>query len=41
MLEPKKLKKSNYFPKEPTNYLLSKVLTRIARVSYIDKLPIS
>ena len=40
MLEPKKLKRSNYFPKEPTNCLLSKVLIYIARVSYIDGLPV-
>jgi len=41
MPEPKKLKRSDYFSKEPTDYLLSKVLIYIVRVSYIDGLPIS
>jgi hypothetical protein len=41
MLEPKKLRRSDYFPEELTNYLLSEVLTRIAEVSYIDGLPLS
>jgi len=40
MLEPEKLKRSDYFPKEPTDYLLSEVLAYITRVSYIDRLPI-
>ena len=40
MLEPKKLRRSDYFPKEPTDCLLSEVLTHIARVSYIDRLPV-
>jgi hypothetical protein len=41
MPEPKKLRRSDYFPKEPTNYLLSEVLAYIARVSYIDRLLVS
>ena len=41
MPEPEKLKRSDYFPKELTNCLLSKVLIYIARVSHIDRLPIS
>ena len=41
MLEPKKLKRSDYFPKEPTNCLLIEVLIYIARVPYINRLPTS
>jgi len=40
MPEPKKLRRSNYFPKEPTDYLLSEVYVYIARVSHIDRLPV-
>ena len=40
MPEPKNLRRSDYFPKEPTNCLLSEVLARMARVSYIDGLPV-
>ena len=41
MLEPKKPRRSDYFPEELTDCLLSEVLVRVAGVSYIDGLPVS